>query len=76
MKAGFNGSIPVVVATLTGYAYETVPNKAIIVGQTKGPSASLRNPSDVLDPASAPTLGMLALGAPSLDSWRRNEQGQ
>jgi len=23
--------------TLTGYAYETIPNKPIITGQTKGP---------------------------------------
>jgi len=25
-----------IVATLTGYAYETIPNKAIIAGKTKG----------------------------------------
>jgi hypothetical protein len=33
-------------ATLTGYAYETIPNKAIVAGQTKGDS----------------TLGRLAMG--------------
>ena len=38
-------------ATLTGYAYETVPNKPIIAGKTHGP--------DVVEPA---TLGQLASG--------------
>ena len=42
-------------ATLTGYAYETIPNKPIITGKTKG--------QDVLTmPDSAATLGHLALG--------------
>jgi hypothetical protein len=40
-----------VTGTLTGYAYETTPNKPIIAGRTKGP--------DVVDHA---TLGKLALG--------------
>lgn len=40
-------------ATLTGYAYETIPNKPIIAGQTKGPDV-------VVEPA---TLGHLAAGA-------------
>jgi hypothetical protein len=40
--------------TLTGYAYETVPNKPIITGKTKGPDVI------TLDPA---TLGRLAQGA-------------
>ena len=39
-------------ATLTGYAYETNPNKPIIAGKTKGPDF-------VVEPA---TLGRLALG--------------
>jgi hypothetical protein len=64
-----------VTALLTGYAYETIPNKAIITGKTKGPedssveapSASLTKPTS--DPA---TLGMLALGAPALSIWRRD----
>jgi hypothetical protein len=38
-------------ATLTGYAYETVPGKAIVAGKTKGP--------DVVEHAA---LGILALG--------------
>jgi hypothetical protein len=69
-----------VTATLTGYAYETVPGKAIIAGQTNGPDddavtdnpgASITNPvPDIPQPA---TLGALALGAPGLAIWRREE---
>jgi hypothetical protein len=62
--------------TLTGYAYETIPNKAIIAGKTKGleeidgqpAPATLRAP--VRRPA---TLGLLATGAPGLSVWRREE---
>lgn len=67
-------------AVLTGYAYETILNKAIRAGQTKeddpsnqdfGPSASLTNPvPDNRQPAS---LGVLAIGAPGLSVWRRKE---
>jgi hypothetical protein len=68
-------------ATLTGYAYETIPGKAIVAGQTKGtadmsdeedfgPGASLTNPiPNTPQPAS---LGMLALGAQGVP-WRRKE---
>jgi len=41
-------------ATLTGYAYETIPNKPIIAGKTKGPDVI------TLEPAS---LGRLARGS-------------
>jgi hypothetical protein len=68
--------------TLTGYAYETIPGKAIITGRTKGPDnewgkedflpgASVANPiPDTRQPAS---LGMLALGAQGVPVWRRKE---
>jgi len=46
-----------IVATLTGYAYETTPNKAIIAGKTKGPDVITVQP-DTRDG----TLGRLALG--------------
>jgi hypothetical protein len=60
-------------ATLTGYAYETVPNRPIVTGATsssvnedEAPQASLRTPE------TPPTsLGLLALGAPGLEIWRR-----
>ena len=50
------------VAFLTGYAYETVPNKAIVAGKTKGP--------DVVTVQDA-TLGHLARGASAIPAWRR-----
>ena len=63
-------------ATLTGFAYETIPNKPIIAGKTHGeddndPDASLTTPPpDIPQPA---TLGALAMGAPGLSIWRREE---
>jgi hypothetical protein len=45
---------------LTGYAYETVPNKPIIAGRTTGPDV-------VIQPAS---LGHLARGAAAIPAWR------
>jgi hypothetical protein len=42
---------------LTGYAYETIPNKAIITGQTKGPDVEIVTPDD-----SSGSLGSLAIG--------------
>ena len=41
------------VGTLTGYAYETIPNKPIIAGKTKGPDANTPQPA---------SLGHLARG--------------
>jgi hypothetical protein len=64
-------------ATFIDYAYETVPNKPIIAGQTKD-----LEPDDNADaaegtlfaPARQPaTLGILAVGAPALSIWRREE---
>jgi hypothetical protein len=63
-------------ATLTGYAYETVPNKPITAGKTKGlDEASIEEPNAALtmstpEPA---TLARLAMGAPGLSIWRREE---
>jgi hypothetical protein len=57
----FFASSGYVVARLTGYAYETIPNKPITTGQTKGPNAI------TLEPAS---LGHLAAGASAIPAWR------
>lgn len=76
VKAGFNGSLPVISATLTGYAYETVENRPIMAGQTKSESASLANPSGASPTSQPATLGALALGAPGLDAWRRKDSPQ
>ena len=50
-----------IVATLTGYAYETIPNKPIITGKTSGPDVI------TLEPA---TLGRLGQGAEGISAWR------
>jgi hypothetical protein len=62
-------------AVLTGYAYETIPNIAIVTGKTKGPDEVI----DKLDAALTaptphpPTVGLLAMGSPGLSIWRRKE---
>ncbi len=59
-------------ATLTGYAYETVPNKAIVTGKSRGPDAEGPDEEQIEPTAEQGTrpevpqpasLGMLALGA-------------
>jgi hypothetical protein len=50
-----------ITATLTGYAYETIPNKPIITGRTKGPEGVTVAP---------PSLGHLATGASAIPVWR------
>lgn len=51
-----------ITATLTGYAYETIPFTPIVTGRTKGHNVI------TLEPA---TLGHLARGASGLSAWRR-----
>jgi hypothetical protein len=66
-------------ATLTGYAYQTIPNKPIIAGQTKltdeiDDSIGQPNPAALTALIPEPTtLGALAMGAPGLSIWRRKE---
>jgi len=59
---------------LTGYAYETVANKAIVAGQTSGgDQASSANPAgNGSQVAAGATLGRLAQGATGLVAWRRD----
>jgi hypothetical protein len=67
---------PLVHWVLTGYAYETIPNRPIVTGKTEGTdeadveesNATLTMPTP--EPA---TLGALAMGAPGLSIWRRKE---
>ena len=63
-------------ATITGYAYETVPNRPITAGMTQGPvsDAGLISP-EILAPKApeAASLGMLALGAQGLSAWRKQD---
>jgi len=51
-------------AILTGYAFETIPNKPIITGKTKGP--------DVVTVQDL-SLGHLARGASAIPAWRIKE---
>jgi len=68
-------SKPGFAATITGYAYETVPNKSIDTGKTKGPAVigADQAVSLVAPPSQTGTLGMLAMGSPGLSAWRREE---
>jgi hypothetical protein len=47
---------------ITGYAYETIPGKPIIAGDEGNSAQNSTTPA---------TLGALALGAPALDLWRK-----
>jgi hypothetical protein len=59
-----------ITAVLTGYAYETIPGKAIIAGATKGPD-DIEPTASFTTPTPEPvTLGALAMGAPGLAIWR------
>jgi hypothetical protein len=55
-------------AVLTGYAYETEPDRPIVTGKISG--------EDEADTAENPqaTLGTLALGSAGLVAWRRDEE--
>ncbi len=63
---------PLIQATLTGYAYETIPGKSIKAGQTKGPDDIVESPDAALTVEPA-TLGRLALGAQGIALLRRKE---
>ena len=55
---------PWVATTISAYGYESAPNTAIPAGScTAGNATAAGEP--------APTLGVLALGAPGLNLWRR-----
>ncbi len=62
-------------ATLTGYAYETIPNRRILAGQEEGSYAEPG--SDDVGPiaqAGRSALGALALGAAGVPIWRKEEE--
>ena len=76
-------------ATLTGYAYETIPGKSIRAGQTKGPDDFTGEPSAATSDDPGPgaslttpvpqtqqpaSLGMLALGVRGVLLWRRKAE--
>jgi hypothetical protein len=55
-------------ATIVGYAYETIPNKPIVAGIPGKPSAAQSGTKAEI--FGNPSLGMLALGADGLSTWR------
>jgi len=61
---------------LTGYAYETIPNKPLKAGQTSEmPDADeAESPISWSLPAQGPSLGMLARGHDALEIWRKKEE--
>lgn len=63
---------PVITATISGYAYESVANKTITTPTAWPPKQSSSHPvgQQNLMPA---TLGLLALGDSGLAAWRREE---
>lgn len=50
-------------ATLTGYAYETVPNKKIVAGKTTGPDEDINTTVVAIPSSDSLTLNQLARGA-------------
>jgi hypothetical protein len=64
---------PTLSATITGYAYETVPDKPILAGTTGiAASAEVQVPEKNKNQV-GPSLGMLAAGVEGLTVWRREE---
>lgn len=62
---------------LTGYAYETTPNKAIATGQTSNDSSdeqAVLVPSNSSAEVSTAMLGVLAWGSGGIAMWRRDEE--
>jgi len=62
-----------ITATLTGYAYETVPNKGILAGAIHETGGASSSPYSVESTSAGPasSLGQLALGARGLSLWRQ-----
>jgi hypothetical protein len=65
-----NGSLPVVDATIRGFAYESVPDKPIAAGQRSDLTDLI---SYVQELESQPTLEYLALGWSGVSIWRKEE---
>lgn len=60
-----------ITATLTGYAYETIPNKPLRAGQTKGGEDDTSVGQFNSYAPDSSTLGLLAMGSRGLSVWRR-----
>jgi len=68
------------VGVLTGYAYESTANTPILAGATGGndafpmPGSEFGTSQSSISQASRSSLGALALGAPAISLWRREEE--
>jgi hypothetical protein len=62
---------PKISATITAYAYETVPNKPILAGTAALGFETIA--PDHTESVGRPSLGMLALGADGMSRWRPKE---
>lgn len=58
-----------IAGTITGYAYETIPNKPILAGTAQSAPVKTERAS-----AGGPSVGMLAMGAEGLTLWRREDE--
>jgi hypothetical protein len=58
-------------ATITGYAYESLPNKPILAGTSADDRTKAK--FEMEGESGGPSLGMLALGAEATPLWRRKE---
>ena len=69
-----------ITATLTGYAYETVPNRIIVAGPSIGRLSPAGDTGTKLErrprikKLAQPPLGVLALGSEGLPMWRRERE--
>lgn len=82
LSVGIQGNV--ITATLTGYAYETIPNRRLRAGNTQGtadagtagadsPNPAAHAPGPVSPVPQPASLGSLALGAEGIPLWRRHE---
>jgi len=58
---------------LTGFAYETQPNKTILAGDTGSGVTDASSANETELNSSQPSLGVLSLGSCCLNAWRRRK---
>lgn len=71
VRINVSHSLCTLTATITGYAYETVPDKRIVTGQRVGSAQVATGAAESPASTGVATLGLLATGAAGLVAWRR-----
>jgi hypothetical protein len=61
-------------ATITGYAYETIPNASIKTGVVSGPARAADKTAALAPVRKQASLGMLARGTDAIALWRREDE--